>query len=146
MLRSMVWGSGRVPPHLSRVGPFGRNNIAASQTNILMGIDGVVGAAGFDGLAVAARARVHGISYVFAGGSTTGTITITVFKNGADPGTAYDVPVANSAAIVHGAHRFATPLDLAAGDYVGVAVSSTADWNGAAGDLQVEVLLEEDAS
>ncbi len=123
-----------INPRCFVVGPASFPNLAANQNNSSAPSFGNAAVRHFIAMRPCA---VLAMSAAFANGSTTGTVTMTVFKNDADPGTEYDLAIVNSAADVYATKRFGTPLALVVGDRISVRYSSTADWNGTAGDINV---------
>lgn len=120
------------------VGPWGHVNVAASLTD-----NGtpVVGAVGAKLVSFTRDAYLVGISLTLEGGSTTGTITVTPFLNdNTDPGTDYDLAMANSAANADAQKAYTVPVLVTAGTTLRVKTTTTADWNGTGGD--VNVMLE----
>lgn len=72
---------------------------------------------------------------------SAGTITITPFAGGSDPGTAYDITITNNAATISGSATFATPLLLSANTALTVALTTSGDWSATAGDVHIDVEL-----
>ena len=133
----------KVGPNRFIVGPWMAPNMAASQTNSTT--------MGPSQNSTMRTFRAHRAMKVLSAtawlntvnATPAGSVTLTVFKNNADPGVAYDLTLTPSGASDQGAYTtFATAMDLAAGDYVDVRWTTTADWNSTNGDVIVWLEVE----
>lgn len=133
-----------------QLGPIMAINLAANQTDS-------TSTSYTTGLGAALRVwkaqracSVTGISYYLntVNGTPAGTVTVSVFKNGSDAGSDYDLALTPSGASDQGpaSKTYSTALTLADEDTIDLRWTTTADWNSTTGDIVIFLEMEQAAA
>jgi hypothetical protein len=131
--------------HLATFQPFTRANIAASLTNSTLEY-GDPASNSQEALAPFAGV-LRGLSCRLSSAAAGSTLTASVFQNGSDTGTSYDVvltPGAGGGGDQQGYTIVArgTATVVAAGDRLGVRITTTGSWTSTGSDIAALVWVE----
>jgi len=123
---------------------FMQDDVAASQTNVQLGIiqeDDAASNQSIAGVIVPFAGEIVGISYLLSAAATAGTLTIGPTVGGTeDANLTQTVTTATSGSAV--VPR--TTIPIAAGDEIGVEITSDGSWDGTSSDLAVWVWVRQD--
>lgn len=124
------------------LGPFVRDNVAASLTDSRLGV-GATGAPQLD-LVVTRAGSLVGIAASFTVAPAGSTMTISIFKNGALMHATAVLSVTAGATLGRATTftKDTANLSVAAGDRIGVAITTDGSWTATTSDLAVLVEIE----
>ena len=127
------------------VGPWQGTNHAAGATN--SAVLGFTGAGTIQRVYIVRRpGHITGISTFLntVNGTPAGTITISVFLNGSDAGSDYDLSITPATSADQGSYAiYSSPIAIAAGDLIDLRVTTTGDWNSTTADTVSFVEIED---